>query len=55
MRENILWLLQDAYRTKKQGSTAIAERQRARLAEIVAFARVHSPYSANSTRVCRNE
>lgn len=38
MRENILWLLQDAYRAKKQGPAAIAERQRARLVEMVAFA-----------------
>ena len=44
MRENIFWLLRDAQRAKKQGPAAIAERQRARLAEMVAFARVHSPY-----------
>ena len=39
MNESILWLLRDTRKAKKQGMNAIKERQRARLAEIVAFAR----------------
>ncbi|HXR65776.1 MAG TPA: phenylacetate--CoA ligase family protein [Ktedonobacteraceae bacterium] len=37
-------LLLDARRTKKQGLDAIMQRQRTRLAEIVAYARANSPY-----------
>ncbi len=37
-------LLLDARRARKQGPAAIARRQRARLREIVAFARTFSPY-----------
>jgi hypothetical protein len=44
MSENILWLLRDARRARKQGQPAIARRQRARLTEMVAHARAHSPY-----------
>jgi hypothetical protein len=44
MSENILWLLRDARRARKQGQPAIAQRQRARLTEMVAHARAHSPY-----------
>lgn len=44
MRENSLWLLRDARRARKHGPSALAERQRSRLAEMVAFARTHSPY-----------
>jgi len=44
MNESILWLLRDTRKAKKQGMNAIKERQRARLAEIVAFARANSPY-----------
>ncbi len=44
MRENILWLLRDAHQARKQGLAAVAERQRTRLAEMVTFARTHSPY-----------
>lgn len=44
MRENSVWLLRDAHRARKQGPVALAERQRTRLADMVAFARAHSPY-----------
>lgn len=44
MSERILWLLFDTYRARKQGRAAITQRQRARLAELVAFARAHSPF-----------
>ena len=44
MRQSRLWLLRDTRRARKQGPAAIAERQQTRLAEIVAFARAHSPY-----------
>lgn len=37
-------IARDARRALREGPAAIAERQRARLAEIVAYARVHSPY-----------
>lgn len=44
MSESILAVLLDARRARKQGLAAIAERQRARLNEMVAFARGKSPY-----------
>lgn len=44
MNESILRLLLDAYRARRQGTQAMSQRQRARLAEIVAYARAHSPY-----------
>ena len=44
MSENPLRLLLDARRAKKQGPTAIEERRRTRLAEMVAHARANSPY-----------
>ncbi len=44
MNESMLWLLKDTRKAKKQGMNAIKERQRNRLAEIVAFARANSPY-----------
>lgn len=44
MNESILWLLRDTSKARKQGLDAIMQRQRARLAEIVAFARANSPY-----------
>lgn len=44
MSENLLWLLLDTRRARKQGAAAILQRQRARLAEMVAYARAHSPY-----------
>lgn len=44
MSESVLRLLLDARRARRQGPAAIARRQRARLAEMVAFARTHSPY-----------
>lgn len=42
--ENFLALLLDAHRARRGGAEAIANRQRARLAEMVAFARSNSPY-----------
>ena len=42
--ESFFWLLRDARRARKQGPDAIAQRQRTRLAEIVAYARAQSPY-----------
>ncbi|MDT8900139.1 hypothetical protein [Anaeroselena agilis] len=44
MSESLMRLLLDTRRARKQGLAAIAERQRARFAEIVAFARANSPY-----------
>ncbi len=44
MSESILRLLLDARSARKQGPAAIVRRQRARLAELVAFARAHSPF-----------
>lgn len=40
----ILPLLLDERRARRQGAAAIAQRQLARLVEMVAFARTHSPY-----------
>lgn len=42
--ENILWLLLGASRARRRCSVVLAQRQRARLAEMVAFARVRSRY-----------
>lgn len=44
MSESSLQILRDTRRAKAEGAAGIARRQRARLAEIVAFARAHSPY-----------
>ena len=44
MTERVLRLLLDARRARKGGVEAIAQRQRLRLAEIVGYARAHSPY-----------
>ncbi|GMV09901.1 MAG: hypothetical protein AMXMBFR55_16350 [Gemmatimonadota bacterium] len=44
MSLSTLRLLLDAHRVKRQGPAAVAARQRTRLAEIVSFARTHSPY-----------
>lgn len=44
MSESILALLFDALRAPRQGVEAIKRRQRARLAEMVSFARANSPY-----------
>jgi hypothetical protein len=41
---NVLSTARDAAKTLKQGETAIAERQRARLARAVASARADSPF-----------
>ena len=42
--ENFVRLLRDARRARREGPDAIAQRQRTRLAGIVAHARAHSPY-----------
>ncbi|RZM88099.1 CoF synthetase, partial [Bradyrhizobium genosp. SA-3] len=44
MSESISSVLLDAHRARRQGLNAIAQRQRARLGEAVAFARANSPY-----------
>lgn len=44
MSEHVIGLIWDAWRTKKGGAGVIAQRQRARLAEMVAHARARSPY-----------
>lgn len=44
MSESIRSLLFDAYRARKQGLRSVEQRQRARFAEIVAYARANSPY-----------
>lgn len=42
--DNILWLLADVRKATRQGESAISERQRVRLAELVAYARSESPF-----------
>jgi len=42
--ESRFWLLRDTRAAHKQGTEAIARRQRDRLADMVTFARAHSPY-----------
>ncbi|KTD17458.1 coenzyme F390 synthetase [Legionella jordanis] len=42
--ESVLSLYLDGRKAKKQGPEAVKKRQRKRLAELVAFARAHSPY-----------
>ena len=44
MTEHVGGLIWDAWRTRKKGVGAIAQRQRARLADMVAHARANSPY-----------
>ena len=44
MKESVLSLVLDARRARKQGTRAIVQRQRARLADMVGFARANSPY-----------
>jgi phenylacetate-coenzyme A ligase PaaK-like adenylate-forming protein len=44
MNKSFLWLLRDKRKAIKQGPAAIAQRQHARLAEIVDYARTNSPY-----------
>lgn len=44
MTEHVAGLIWDAWRTRRNGADAIVERQRARLADMVAHARAHSPY-----------
>lgn len=44
MSKGSFGLLFDAYRARKQGLQAVEQRQRVRLAEIVAYARANSPY-----------
>lgn len=44
MSEGVPRLIHDARRARRQGPTALAQRQRGRLAEMAAFARANSPY-----------
>ncbi|TAJ81805.1 phenylacetate--CoA ligase family protein [Reyranella sp.] len=44
MTEHVVSLIWDAWRTRRKGMGAIAQRQRARLADMVAHARAGSPY-----------
>ena len=44
MTQTLLSLVRDVRRAKKEGPAGIAERQTARLREMIAFAREHSPY-----------
>jgi phenylacetate-CoA ligase len=44
MPESLLWLLRDTRSARKHGLAAVMRRQRARLADMVAFARTNSPY-----------
>ena len=44
MNESLFWLLRDTRRARKQGLEALEQRQRARLADLVSFARANSPY-----------
>lgn len=50
MNKSLLWLLRDVRRARKGGPTAVALRQRARLADMVAHARAHSPYYREAYR-----
>ena len=50
MSVSLLPLLWDARRAKRRGPTAIAERQRTRLSELVAFARANSPFYREAYR-----
>ena len=43
MTEHVLWLAVDARRARRQGTAALERRQRARLADMVTFARTRSP------------
>ncbi len=44
MTEHVIGLIWDAWRARRKGVSAIAQRQRARLADMVAYARANSPY-----------
>jgi phenylacetate-coenzyme A ligase PaaK-like adenylate-forming protein len=44
MSESVLRLIRDTRCARKQGAAAVEQRQRARLAEMVTYARAHSPY-----------
>ncbi len=44
MKETLLGLLNDLRTTREQGAATIERRQRARLAQLVAYARANSPY-----------
>ncbi|MGI5158510.1 hypothetical protein [Microbispora sp. CA-102843] len=55
MTESVGRLAHDARRVLRQGPTAIRQRQRARLAEIVAFARARSPYFRDLYRALPEE
>src|SRR5581483_10582668 len=44
MKETLLGLLSDLRAAREQGAAAIEQRQRARLAQLVAYARANSPY-----------
>lgn len=50
MTKGIFPLLLDAHRARTQGPEAIALRQRGRLAEMVSYARAHSPYYSDLYR-----
>lgn len=44
MSESRLWLVRDTRTARNQGRAALQQRQQARFADMVAFARAHSPY-----------
>lgn len=44
MTEDIISLIWDAWRARRSGAGAVVQRQRARLADMVAYARANSPY-----------
>lgn len=44
MTEHVIGLIWDAWRARRSGAGAIARRQRARLTDMVAYARANSPY-----------
>jgi len=43
-----MWLLHDMHSARKQGPVAMAQRQRARVSEMVAFVRANSPFSSRA-------
>jgi phenylacetate-coenzyme A ligase PaaK-like adenylate-forming protein len=44
MNDSFVWVLRDTRKALNEGSAGIQQRQRARLAEMIAYARAHSPY-----------
>lgn len=50
--EGRFWLLRDTHTAHKQGTKAVARRQRDRLADMVSFSRPRSPTTEGTTGTC---